>query len=90
MEHNADNQHITVNIKAIENGMLILESKEDGQQIRWPLSKLPSSVNVGDCLSVRLQSNTDNTETALPSISQSSTEADQNSNRQKLLEELIN
>lgn len=85
MEQNAQNPQITVNIKAIENGMLVLESPESGQQFHWPLSKLPPSVNVGDCLSVILNSNSQLTANNSPTA-----EPDLNAKRQKLLEELIN
>ena len=79
---------INATIKAIENGMLILETS-DQQMIRWPLNKLPQSVHIGNTISIKLESND---RTALP---KSETGIDNSGNdpeslRHKLLEELIN
>lgn len=79
---------INATIKGIDNGMLILETSDDKQLIRWPLHKLPSSLNIGDPLAIKLQSNSTSFET--PSAGNEATRDNPDALRQKLLEELIN
>jgi hypothetical protein len=79
---------IYATIKAIENGMLILETP-DQQLIRWPLNKLPQSVNIGNTISIKLESN-DQTSIKQSAVNLKNPVEDPENLRHRLLEELIN
>ena len=80
---------ICATIKAIENGMLILETMHDKQLIRWPLNKLPLSVNIGNTISIKLESN-DGPSPVEPAAALKNTGENPEDLRHRLLEELIN
>ena len=82
------NNEINATIKAIDNGMLVLETLEDKQLIRWPLDKLPSSLSVGDPLAIKLETNCFSPLTS--EVTAPAQKSASENERHKLLEELIN
>ncbi len=87
---NVQNQNSELNatIKAIDNGMLVLETIEDKQLIRWPLHKLPASLNIDDPLALKLEPAAISPTGSV--INPHAPEAATENERHKLLENLIN
>jgi len=77
--------NIEVNVSQIEDGVAILDSKETGI-IRWPVSKLPNGIKIGDKIPLSLESN----HSTPPTESHDCEKSDQLQNLRQLLEDLVN
>lgn len=91
---------LNVTIKAIEDGQLVLETISDSgiettaserQIIRWPLSRIPRSLQIGENLAIRLEKNGNQPGTIIPlADTRINAVPTETAHRQRLLEELIN
>ena len=72
---------------AIEDDFIILEDETNGNKIPWPLNQIPKPFNLGTELKLILSCNNDHHNTHPATTSN---ELDDDAEKRKLLEELIN
>lgn len=56
MENNSDNHSINATLMRFEGRLAVLYAQDCGE-IRWPLAQLPASVQIGDSITLKLDTN---------------------------------
>lgn len=80
---------IEVNVDKIIEGIAILKIKDSHHQISWPIQNLPENIKLNDNLLLELKWGATATIKKLVEVSKKQDLKD-NSNKQRLLEQLIN